>query len=45
MACSVALISASFFTYRKLTTDDSLRLTKNPDQSSLEEVLAESDPK
>ncbi|CCD23244.1 Mra1p NDAI_0B02090 [Naumovozyma dairenensis CBS 421] len=43
MAVGVALMSGTWFTYKKLTYDDSLRIIHNPDQSSLEEVLAEAD--
>ncbi|KAK5960111.1 Mra1p PWA37_002604 [Arxiozyma heterogenica] len=39
MAISVALCSGSYFTYKKLTTDKSLRLITNPEQSALEDVL------
>lgn len=39
MAISVALCSGSYFTYKKLTTDKSLRLVTNPEQSALEDIL------
>lgn len=38
---SVALGSACFFTYRHLTRDQELRLWKNPDLSTLDNVLDE----
>ncbi|KAL3239907.1 Mra1p RNJ42_04950 [Nakaseomyces bracarensis] len=40
-AMGVALCSGTFFTYKKLTYDDSLRLKSNPDLSGLEDVLKE----
>jgi len=40
----IAVASASFFTYRKLAYDKSLRLTRNPRQQSenLDEYLKDS---
>ena len=43
MAVSVALCSGSYFTYKKLTTDHSLRLFSNPEQSALEDVLEQNE--
>ncbi|CAR58039.1 uncharacterized protein GVI51_J01551 [Nakaseomyces glabratus] len=40
-AIGVALCSGTFFTYKKLTYDDSLRLKSNPDMSGLDDVLKE----
>ncbi|EDO17795.1 hypothetical protein Kpol_541p37a [Vanderwaltozyma polyspora DSM 70294] len=38
-AMGVALCSGVFFTYKKFAYDDSLRITANPEQSGLKEVL------
>ncbi|GMM54606.1 Min8 protein [Maudiozyma humilis] len=40
LAVCVALSSGCFFTYKKLTTDDTLRLTENSNQSALKDALA-----
>ncbi|CCK69981.1 Mra1p KNAG_0D02310 [Huiozyma naganishii CBS 8797] len=45
LAMSVALASGCYFTYRKLSTDDSLRITSNPEQSALEDVLRQAEKK
>ncbi|CAI1770616.1 hypothetical protein SEUBUCD646_0P02900 [Saccharomyces eubayanus] len=37
----VALCSGVFFTFKKLRTDETLRLKGNPELSRLDEVLAE----
>ncbi|CAI4911292.1 AVN_collapsed_G0055470.mRNA.1.CDS.1 [Saccharomyces cerevisiae] len=40
LAVGVALCSGTYFTYKKLRTDETLRLRGNPELSSLDEVLA-----
>ncbi|KAG0672522.1 hypothetical protein C6P45_001986 [Maudiozyma exigua] len=39
LAVCVALGSGCFFTYKKLTTDETLRLKNNPENTGLKEVL------
>lgn len=42
IAIGVALASGSWFTYKKLFYDDSLRVgRKNPEQSALQQILEE----
>ena len=38
-AVGVALCSGTYFTYKKFTYDDSLRLKQNPEQSGLKALL------
>ncbi|SMN19084.1 similar to Saccharomyces cerevisiae YPR010C-A Putative protein of unknown function [Maudiozyma saulgeensis] len=39
LAVCVAVGSGCFFTYKKLTTDDTLRLKNNPENTGLKEIL------
>lgn len=41
-AMGLALASGTYFTYKKFAHDESLRITKNPEQSNLNKILAES---
>ncbi|CCF56495.1 hypothetical protein KAFR_0B01970 [Kazachstania africana CBS 2517] len=43
LAVSVALCSGAYFTYRKFAYDDSLRVTANPQQSGLNDILKENE--
>ncbi|CCE64263.1 hypothetical protein TPHA_0H00530 [Tetrapisispora phaffii CBS 4417] len=41
VAMGVALCSGTYFTYKKFCYDDSLRVSKNPEQSGLAHILEE----
>ncbi|SCW04383.1 LAFE_0H12310g1_1 [Lachancea fermentati] len=45
VAMGVALSSGVWFTYKKFAYDESLRITKNPDRSQLQEVLEKANGK
>ncbi|KAL6940625.1 hypothetical protein ACO0QE_004537 [Hanseniaspora vineae] len=43
IACGAAIASMSYFTYKKFRYDGSLRITKNPDQSGVNDLLAKTE--
>lgn len=43
LAMGVAICSGTYFTYKKLTTDKSLRIVANPEQSALQDILNQKD--
>ncbi|CCE90678.1 Mra1p TDEL_0B05490 [Torulaspora delbrueckii] len=43
IAMGLALASGTYFTFKKFSSDETLRVTKNPELSNLKKVLAESD--